>query len=99
MVVEAFLGKPGVTPPMGRGFGSSGLRLHGKIFAMLASKGAFVVKLPRQRVDELIASGNGEYFGTGHGRVMKEWLSVAPLSDLDWLPLAEEAMAFAAAKY
>jgi hypothetical protein len=34
----------------------------------MSSRGKFVVKLPRGRVDELVASGQGEYFDPGHGR-------------------------------
>lgn len=35
-VVAAFLDNPEITPPSGQGFGSSGLRVQGKIFAMLS---------------------------------------------------------------
>ncbi len=97
-IVEELLGSPGVTPPAGTGFGASGLKVGGKIFAMLASKGEFVVKLPPQRVDALIASGDGERFDPGHGRLMKEWVAIIPTSEADWLPLAQEAKAFVAAK-
>lgn len=72
-IVEELLGNPDVTPPSGTGFGSSGLKVGGKIFAMLSSKGKFVVKLPQQRVNALIALGDGERFDPGHGRLMKEW--------------------------
>ena len=98
-IVEALLGNPDVTlgVPGKKGFGSSGLATNHKIFAMLV-KGKLVVKLPRQRVDALIASGAGERFDPGHGRLMKEWLTVAPTSDEGWLPLAREAMEFVAAK-
>lgn len=97
-IVEEILGNPDVTPPSGRGFGASGLRVRGKIFAMLSSKGEFVVKLPQQRVHALIASGDGVRFDPGHGRLMKEWIAVAPTSAEDWLSLAREAMAFVAAR-
>lgn len=97
-IVEAFLGDPDVTPPSGQGFGASGLRVGGKIFAMRSSNGAFVVKLPRQRVDALIAAGRGERFDPGHGRLMKEWLTVKLTSEAEWLLLAREARAFVAAK-
>ncbi len=98
-IVEELLGNPDVTPPAGQGFGASGLRVRGKIFAMLSSKGEFVVKLPQQRVGALIASGDGERFDPGHGRLMKEWVTVEPTSDAGWLPLAREAMAFVASKH
>lgn len=101
-VVAALLGESEVThladeSQSKKGFGSSALKVHGKIFAMLV-KERLVVKLPRQRVDALVAAGDGERFDPGHGRPMKEWLSVAPTSDVEWLPLAREAMAFVAAK-
>ncbi len=99
-IVEELLGNPGVTPPSeGKGFGSSGLKIHNKIFAMLV-RGQLVVKLPRLRVDALIASGDGERFDPRHdGRLMKEWLSVDPTSTEDWLPLAREAMEFVASQH
>jgi len=74
------------------------LHVSGKIFAMLAG-GALVVKLPRQRVDALVAAGDGTRFDPRHdGRRMTEWLAVAPTSDQDWLPLAREALEFVASK-
>lgn len=97
-IVAAFLNNPDVTPPVGTGFGSSGLRLGGKIFAMLSSRGEFVVKLPQQRVNALIASGDGQRFDPGHGRLMKEWLTVAPASHVAWLSLAQEALEFVSSK-
>jgi hypothetical protein len=57
-----------------------------------------VVKLPKARVDALVAAGEGRRFDPGHGRLMKEWLSLEPVSELEWLPLAREAMAFVASK-
>ncbi|MGI8552752.1 MAG: hypothetical protein ACR2PL_18485 [Dehalococcoidia bacterium] len=57
-----------------------------------------MVKLPRQRVDALIAAGEGERFDPGHGRLMKEWVAIEPSSAEAWLPLAREAMPFVAAK-
>lgn len=96
-VVDALVGLPGITPPMGgAGFGAKALKVRGKIFAMRVAGGALVVKLPQRRVDALIAAGCGERFDPGHGRVMKEWLAVAPAADLDWPALAREAMAYVA---
>src|SRR5690348_14355262 len=95
-LVEEFLGDTDVEQS-GRGFGSDALKVRGKIFAMLASQGCLVVKLPRQRVDALVASGDGERFDPRRdGRVMKEWLALAPTSPLEWLLLAQEALAFVA---
>jgi hypothetical protein len=93
-IVTAFLRRPGVTQ-QGRGFGSSSLRVGGKMFATLSSDGALVVKLPRQRVDALVAAGEGRPFEPGPGRVMTEWLELGAASRQDWASLAEEAMAFA----
>jgi TfoX/Sxy family transcriptional regulator of competence genes len=102
-IVEALLSNADVTPPSDgpeskKGFGSSGLKIHNKIFAMLV-RGKLVVKLPKPRVDELIASGEGERFDPRHdGRLMKEWVSVEPTSEEGWLSLAREAMEFVASK-
>jgi hypothetical protein len=92
-VVRAFLRRPGVTQ-QGRGFGSAALRIRGKMFATLSPAGAFVVKLPRQRVDALVADGQGRPFEPGPGRVMTEWLELHAASDQDWTLLAEEALTF-----
>jgi hypothetical protein len=98
-VVEELRGEPAVSLGSGKkGFGSSALCVGGKIFAMLSSRGRFVVKLPRQRVDALVASGDGQRFDPGHGRLMKEWLEVEPTSAESWLPLAREALQFVSSK-
>jgi hypothetical protein len=78
------------------GFGSSELKVGGKIFAML-SKDRLVVKLPRQRVDALTATGVGERFDPRRdGRLMKEWMTIPVTHDDQWLPLAREALRFVA---
>ena len=98
-VVKAFAGKRGVSAESGRGFGSSALKVDNRIFAMLASGDQFVVKLPRQRVDALVAAGDGERFDPRHnGKLMKEWLVVAPRRKARWLPMAQEAFEFAKAR-
>ena len=91
-VVKALRGERGVSFG-GKGFGSSALKLDDKIFAMWTRKAAFVVKLDRARVTELVEQGKGTYFDPGRGRLMKEWLEVtAPQAA--WLNLAKEALAF-----
>jgi hypothetical protein len=92
-LVAAFGSEPNVTFG-GKGFGASGLKHDGKIFAMLAKGGRFVAKLPGARVDELVAAGKGDYFDPGNGRRMKEWL-VAGADNPRWLELAREAHRFA----
>jgi hypothetical protein len=97
-IVETLVGEPGVTPPSdadtgSRKFGSNGLKVDNKIFAMLV-RGDLVVKLPRERVEALIAANQGEPFDRNQGRPMKEWVTVSSTSDVDWLALAREAMGF-----
>lgn len=90
-IVAAFAGDRRVSQK--RMFSSQNvLNVNGKIFAMLV-KAKLVVKLPRQRVDELVAKGAGSYFDPGHGRLMKEWVAVGP-GRQNWLALAREAYDF-----
>ena len=91
-VVEAFAKDRQVTRG-GKGFGSTGLKVNGKLFAFVSSKGKFVAKLPRQRVDALVSAGRGERFDPGHGRLMKEWVAVGARG-ADWVDLAREAHRF-----
>ena len=87
--------QPGVTNLSGgRGFGSSGqLKIGGRIFAMLV-RDELVVKLPSERVDELIEQGEGGRFDAGKGKPMREWFVLSPTSTKRWLPLAQEALIF-----
>jgi len=71
---------------------SYGLKVNGKIFAMYG-RSQFVVKLPKQRVDELVSSGTGKRFEPGPGRVMKEWIAFKG-EKRNWLGLAQEAYDF-----
>jgi len=91
LVVNAFADDRQVSPPgTGKEFGSGALKVNGKIFAMMSSKGEFVLKLSEERVNELVAAGKGSRFDPGRGRVMKEWLVVTADHTL-WIPLAKEA--------
>ena len=91
-IVRAFARDGDVTRG-GKGFGATGLKVDGKLFAFVSSKGQFVAKLPRERVDALVRAGAGEYFDPGHGRRMKDWLALAG-SESEWLGLAKEAKQF-----
>lgn len=96
-LVRAFADDPRVSAPEPRrgAFGTNGLKVDGKIFAMLV-RGALVVKLPKAEVDAAVADGRGERLSMGEGRVTKEWLVVhTPPST--WLALASRARAFVGA--
>jgi TfoX/Sxy family transcriptional regulator of competence genes len=80
------------TKPDARKFGSNGLKVGGKLFALF-TQGTLVVKLPRDRVVGLVASGVGLPFDPGHGRLMKEWLTVTG-AKASWIDLAKEAHGF-----
>jgi hypothetical protein len=100
-VVAAVRGTRGVTvvAPAADGarrFGSTSLRVNGKIFAMIAAKGRFVVKLPAARVDELVRTGDGEHFDRHGKRWMKEWVAMTPGTERQWAGLAGEALTFVA---
>ena len=92
-VVAAVAGKGGVTRESRRGFGSGALKVNGKIFAMMTPAAAFVVKIPKARVDELVNQGVGERFEPGPGRIMKEWLGLDRHAER-WAELAKEAYQF-----
>ena len=76
----------------GRKFGSNGLKVNGKLFALF-TQGTLVAKLPKDRVAALVASKVGTPFDPGHGRLMKEWLTVMN-PKVSWLDLVNEAFAF-----
>ncbi len=89
-----FLADPAVTE--GTGFGATpGLRVGGRIFAMLGREGELIVKLPKDRVEELVASGDGARFDPRNdGRLMKEWVTIPVRHGPGWQDLANEAFGF-----
>ncbi len=90
-IVDAFAADRDVK--YGRLMASVGLKVKGKIFAMLVG-GRLVVKLPRLRVTELVQAGDGEFFDPRRdGRLMKEWL-VLTGETTTWVELAKEAYQF-----
>ena len=95
-LIAAFAGRDGVTVGGRRGFGANALQVDGRIFAMSNELG-IVLKLPRDRVAALVASGEGRSFDAGKGRPMKEWVIVPWESGGASRSLAEEALAFVAA--
>ena len=89
-VVDAFAKDCKVS--RGKMMSSYGFKVDGKIFAMFG-RDRFVAKLPKKRVDELVAGGKGERFDSGHGRVMKEWVTVK-FGEENWVELAKQASEF-----
>jgi TfoX/Sxy family transcriptional regulator of competence genes len=93
VVIAAFADDRKVTA--GKMMASVGLKVSGKIFAMLV-RGKFVAKLPKDRVAEIVKSGAGEYFDPRRdGRLMKEWLMLSGAKP-NWIELAKEAYRFVA---
>jgi len=88
-LITTFTRMPRVTYG-GRGFGARALRVDGRIFAMLDTKGRFVVKVPRARADELLTRGQAVPFEPVPGRPMREWLVVTGRRP-SWSTLAREA--------
>jgi hypothetical protein len=94
-LVARFRTDRSVTPPTTKHgkFGSTALKVNGKIFAFL-SQGDLVVKLPGERVAELINAGTGKPYDARRGKVMKEWIAIAPAQSRRWARFAEEARRF-----
>jgi hypothetical protein len=70
--------------------GMPSLKREGKLFAGYREE-ALVVKVGRERANELIEAGRAAPFDpSGRGRPMKDW-ALVPLPDEDWTALAEEA--------
>ncbi len=76
----------------GKMFGSTALKVNGKVFAMVV-KGKFVAKLPTTRIAVLMREAGAESFDPGHGKLMKEWVALGSHRDL-WTSLAREARQF-----
>jgi len=55
--------------------------------------GALVVKLPKARVLELLASGDGSPFAPA-GKVFSEWVAVPSFDETQWAALILESMEF-----
>jgi hypothetical protein len=84
-------------PAIGRAtmMGYPCLRLAGRFLASYDDKlGGLVVKLPRERIRALIASGDGEPFAPA-GRVFREWVVVPRVDRARWEALLAEAVDFA----
>ena len=89
-VIGALAERDGVTVGGGRGFGANALKVDGRIFAMSDDAG-LVLKLPRDRVAALVASGAGLPFDAGKGRPMNSWV-FRPM--MMWWPIVRDLKSF-----
>jgi len=72
------------------------VRLDGRFFASLDWRtGSLLVKLPTNRVAQLVAAGIGEPFAPA-GRVFREWVAIPRADRKRWASLLAEAETFAA---
>mmetsp|Transcript_1428 Transcript_1428/g.3340 ORF Transcript_1428/g.3340 Transcript_1428/m.3340 type:complete len:143 (+) Transcript_1428:36-464(+) len=70
------------------------LRAEGKFFAMCEHRtGELIAKMSRQRVQEMISSGQGKLFAPAK-TPFREWVLVAEQSEEDWLRVMDEALRF-----
>jgi uncharacterized protein YndB with AHSA1/START domain/predicted DNA-binding protein (MmcQ/YjbR family) len=94
-VAAAYADRPGVQ--LGRTWHNEGLKVGGKVFAMLNAHG-LVVKVPAAQAAALVGAGTVEAFEPRPGRRAKEWI-VAPLpvgttDDSLWHDLVADAYAY-----
>ena len=71
------------------------LRVDGKFFASLhRDNDDMIIKLPKDRVTELIEAGDAEPFAP-NGRTFKEWARIPTIDEDKWRVYLEEARTFA----
>lgn len=71
-------------------------RVAGEFLALVSFQGSgLVVKLPRERVEQLIAQGVGEPFAPA-GKVFREWVSIPRRDRRRWRALLREGIGFVA---
>jgi hypothetical protein len=72
------------------GSGAQGIKYGKKLFAMF-TKGDLLIRLPPDRVSEVVASGDGLPYDPGTGKPMKKMVLI-PVSKKDlWIEYCEEA--------
>ena len=92
-IVQKMLKEQGIA--QAKMFGVPGIKTGRKMFAM-SVKGKLIVKLPKGRVDALVASKQGKHFYHlfDKSRLMKEWVAIGQKNKRNWLKLAQEAKDF-----
>ena len=74
--------------------GGACARVGGEFLALVNFKGSgLVVKLPKARVQELVASGVGQPFAPA-GKVFSEWVAIPVRDRRRWRTLLKEGIAF-----
>ena len=84
-------------PAIGRAtmMGYPCVRLAGRVLASYDDKaGCLVVKLPRERVAELVENGDGDPFAPA-GKVFREWVAIPTVDRGLWQTVLAEAVDFA----
>jgi hypothetical protein len=84
-------------PAIGRAtmMGYPCVRLAGRFLASYDDKArCLVVKLPRERVTDLVENGHGEPFAPA-GKVFREWVSIRTVDRSLWQSLLADAVDFA----
>lgn len=71
--------------------GAQGLKHNGKMFAMFY-KGDLTVKLAPERVQEIIAAGEGEPHDPGTGKPMKDRVLIRADRKETWILFCEESL-------
>ena len=94
-IIQVFLSDQKVS--QSKMFGSPGLKIKGKVFAFLM-KDKLILKLPKEKVDELVAAKKGKHFGhmfaPNNWKPMKEWIEVILNDERACLKLTQEAKDF-----
>ncbi len=85
------LTRPGVD--IGPMFGTEGLRIRGKVYAFVVRRGSLVVKLPKERIDELVSQTTVTRM-VMRERELREWAEVPASAADSWPELMDEALAF-----
>jgi hypothetical protein len=95
-LAEPFLTEPGTS--IGTLMRFPCLRAGGSFFATCDHRsGDLIIKLPRQRISHLIATGAAQPFAPA-GRTFREWASIAHREEGTWRDLLAEACAYARSK-
>jgi hypothetical protein len=95
-LAEPMLAQTGVTRSTMMGLPC--LRIDGQFFGSFDRRtGDLLVKLPEERVEQLVDAGRAHAFAPA-GRRFREWAAIRPTRRRSWPALLEEALAFVAAQ-